>query len=210
MNILKNVLSPEEIHELLDYYYINDNLKEVNESASSKHPVWNVTDWPQYILEKVVNELVEEVFYYETRKGGVQVHVDSGYGQLTPTIQYLFPLISDGGSTVFFDNYWNGNASKFVKGKDIFSGGGKNYRKDDRVKDYSLIQNYNNKPFDEEIYKKYLSFLPYDNMHGLTVSDIVEWNPGDCIIWDRRQLHSSSDTHKHKIGLSIFCYKLDN
>jgi len=210
MNILKNVLSSEDIKKLLDFYHSDDNLKETNENVSSKHPIWNVTDWPQYIIEKTVDSLVEEVFYLETWRGIFQVHVDSGYGKLKPSIQYLFPLVSDGGSTVFFDNYWEGNASKFVKGKNIYDGGGSTYKRDDRVADYSKIKNYNDQPFDKVIYEKYLSHLPYENMHGLTVNNIVEWNPGDCIVWNRRQLHSSSNTHKHKIGLSVFCYEVDN
>lgn len=210
MFVLKNVLTSEDVKKLLDFYYLDDNLKETNENASSKHPIWNVTDWPQHVIEKTVNSLVEEVFYLETWRGVIQVHVDSGYGKLKPTLQYLFPLVSDGGSTVFFDNYWQGNASKFVKGKNIFHGGGNSYKRDDRITDYSKIKNYNDTPFDKEIHKKYLSDVPYDNMHGLTVSDIVEWNPGDCIVWNRNQLHASSNTHKHKIGLSVFCYQVDN
>lgn len=208
MFILKNVLSSEDIKKLLDFYYLDDNLKETSENASSKHPIWNVTDWPQHVIEKTVNSLVEEVFYAETW-GGIwtQIHVDSGYGNLKPTVQYLFPLVSDGGSTVFFDNYWQGKASKFVKDKSIYDGGGHFYKRDDRITDYSEIKNYNDRPFDKEIYEKYLSHLPYNNMHGLTVSDIVEWNLGDCIVWNRNQLHSSSNTHKHKIGLSVLCYQ---
>jgi hypothetical protein len=76
---------------------------------------------------------------------------------------------------------------------------------DTRTSDYSNITNF--KPdakFDPDIHQKYLSHIPIENLHGLTVESIAEWNPGDAIVFDRTQLHCAASGHNRKIGISVF------
>ena len=69
----------------------------------------------------------------------------------------------------------------------------------------------NNKPFNKDIYKKYLTHQEYDDLTGLEVELIYEWKVGDLLIWDRSQLHSSDDYGnfgvKEKLGLAAFTCK---
>jgi hypothetical protein len=77
--------------------------------------------------------------------------------------------------------------------------------------DYSNIINYTDKPFDKEIHQKYLSHLPYESLHGLTVEKVIPWVPGNAIIFDMGRIHSASnfvaEGITHKIGYSIFTAK---
>lgn len=77
--------------------------------------------------------------------------------------------------------------------------------------DYSDIINYTDKPFDLNTWNKYLSHVPYDSLHGLTVESIVRWQPGDAITFDMGKLHSASNFLnqgiEYKIGYSIFTAK---
>lgn len=77
--------------------------------------------------------------------------------------------------------------------------------------DYSDIINYTDKPFDLHTWNTYLSHVPYEALHGLTVETIVEWKPGDIIEFDMGKLHSAANFVKqgidYKIGYSIFTAK---
>jgi hypothetical protein len=77
--------------------------------------------------------------------------------------------------------------------------------------DYSDIVNFTDKPFNEAIYKEFLTHVPYEALHGLTVESIVRWQPGDAITFDMGKLHSAVNFKEHnidyKIGYSIFTAK---
>ena len=77
--------------------------------------------------------------------------------------------------------------------------------------DYSDIVNFTDEPFNEAIYKEYLTHVPYEALHGLTVEAIVRWQPGDAITFDMGKLHSAVNFKEHgidyKIGYSIFTGK---
>jgi len=77
--------------------------------------------------------------------------------------------------------------------------------------DYSDIINYTDKPFDKEMHEKYLSHIPIEALHGLTVEKVVSWTPGNAIIFDMGRIHSASNfitqDIKYKIGYSIFTAK---
>ena len=212
-----NILSESEIHTLLDYHYNNDNRTDTRKTVRSKHPRWNIDKWPQSILEKALSTVlgkdynVEEVIFNESRIS-FQLHADSGYkdNKFTPHKAIILPLYCENnqGSTVFFNNFWYGEAAKFTRADDLF----KTFKdqenqlstKDQRITDYSKIVNYNNIPFNKDLYKHYCSHIPYENLHGLTLSDVVEWNPGDVIVFDRSQIHCATSAHSLKIGITIF------
>ena len=77
--------------------------------------------------------------------------------------------------------------------------------------DYSDIVNFTDKPFNEAISKEFLTHVPYEALHGLTVESIVRWQPGDAITFDMGKLHSAVNFKEHnidyKIGYSIFTAK---
>ena len=51
---------------------------------------------------------------------------------------------------------------------------------------------YGDKPFDEKIHKKYLQHEKIENLKGLEVEFIYEWEMGSMLIFDRSHIHCSS------------------
>ena len=78
---------------------------------------------------------------------------------------------------------------------------------DNRCYDYTDVVNYDeNLKFDEHIHQQYLNHLEIETVDGLTVHDIVEWFPGDVIVFERSRLHCASSCHSEKIGITIFVH----
>ena len=78
-----------------------------------------------------------------------------------------------------------------------------------RFNNYSILSNYDpNKKFDADFHKKYLGHIELEDLHGLEVSDIIEWRPGSIIMFDSSQLHASSNSHISKKFITIFLHKL--
>ena len=136
----------------------------------------------------------------------IGLHVDAGFN-LNEIIfkQTLIPLTSKG-STVIFKNKFYGNSTNFtidedeLKVKDLKYG--QNYRSSEHLKMYEK------KPFDEEKHKKYLKHEKIENLAGLEVDLVYEWELGSMLIFDRTRLHCSSCViDGKKIGLTTFTKK---
>ena len=77
-----------------------------------------------------------------------------------------------------------------------------------RVNDYTLISGFDHTlRFDEQIQQRYLKHIPLEDLHGLSIDAIVNWEIGDAIVFDRTQLHCATSTHLRKIGLTLFTIK---
>jgi len=260
-----HVLTDSEIQILLDWFNTPDELVDDRMDVRSKTPSWNTLGWPQYLVKKALDQVLEEsyrvevVLFYGSRIS-FKLHTDSGNGDNLPLYKnVIIPLLVEGpAATVIFDNYWHGPHTRFGKiapspfayslpdryGNlqhiddirllleqcctqpntvdnfvvdtefvnnlkrlvDIRSGVGAR-APDGYVSDYTNISNYlpTNK-FDTILHQQYLSHIPIENLHGLTVEKVAEWKPGQVITFDRGQLHSASNGHKFKIGISIFTY----
>ena len=213
VKVYKNVLHPSDIIDLLDYHLTEDERTDTRETVRSKHPRWDIDQWPQQIIQRVLDRVldcavdIEEVIFNESTIS-FQIHADSGYNNAHIHKGIIVPLDCTQGSTVFFDNYWHGNGAKFVRDTDPFEHvkdlDQQLSTKDQRITDYSEIDNFNNQPFDQHFYNKYLTHIPYENLYGLTVDQIVPWIPGDVIVFDRTQLHCASNEHDRKIGVTVF------
>jgi len=136
----------------------------------------------------------------------IGLHVDAGFN-LDEIIfkQTLIPLTSKG-STVIFKNKFYGNSTNFtideneLKIKDLKYG--QNIRSSEHLKMYE------NKPFSKEDHKKYLKHEKIDNLSGLEIDLVYEWEIGSMLIFDRTRLHcSSSLIDGKKIGLTTFTKK---
>ena len=108
---------------------------------------------------------------------------------------------------IVFDQYYLDGPIKCLKGypEGIVS------HYNETLRDYSNIVNITDEPFDKRIYEEYLTHIPYEALHGLTVEAIVPWQPGDAITFDMGKLHSATNFTEHgidyKIGFSIFTAK---
>ena len=136
----------------------------------------------------------------------IGLHVDAGFN-LDEIIfkQTLIPLTSKG-STVIFKNKFYGNSTNFttdqneLKIKDLKYG--------QNVRSSEHLEMYNKKPFDPVAHKQYLNHEKIENLAGLEIDLVYEWELGSMLIFDRTRLHcSSSVIDGKKIGLTTFTKK---
>lgn len=74
-----------------------------------------------------------------------------------------------------------------------------------RVSNYDTLTNYNpQKKFDINIHKEFMEDIPIDDLNGLEVDSIFEWENNAALIFDREQLHCSGSTHQLKSFITIF------
>ena len=112
MQYFENVLSNEDLIGLNEYEMIHDERTDARPDVVSKHPRWDVYEWPQHIVKKALDRCldyeyeVEEVIFNRS-KISFRLHADSGKDERARRGHaVLIPLYTDGPShTVFFDNY---------------------------------------------------------------------------------------------------------
>ena len=136
----------------------------------------------------------------------IGLHVDGGF-ELDNQIykQSLIPLSSVGSTVIFKNRYYDGSTSftqdpSELKKKNLKYG--QNKRSDIHLKMYG------DKPFNKQIHQKYLQHENINNLKGLEVELIYEWEVGSMLIFDRTHLHCSSSVIKgKKIGIATFTKK---
>lgn len=78
-----------------------------------------------------------------------------------------------------------------------------------RHNDYTTLTHYEaDGMFDETVHLEYLSHVPIQDLHGLVVENVLEWQPGSVIVHDRDQLHCSSSRHTRKIFITVFYHEI--
>ena len=136
----------------------------------------------------------------------IGLHVDAGFN-LDEIIfkQTLIPLTSKGG-TVIFKNKFYGNSTNFtideneLKIKDLKYG--------QNIRSAEHLQLYEKKTFNKIEYEKYLKHEKIENLSGLEIDLVYEWEIGSMLIFDRTHLHcSSSIIEGKKIGIATFTKK---
>ena len=136
----------------------------------------------------------------------IGLHVDAGF-ELKQQIykQSLIPL-TPVGSTVIFKNRFYDGSTNFTQDPDELKKKKLNYGQNKRSSEHLNL--YGDKPFDKDIHEKYLKHENIDNLKGLEVELIYEWEVGSMLIFDRTNLHcSSSVIEGKKIGLTTFTKK---
>jgi len=133
----------------------------------------------------------------------IGLHVDSGFDSNNKVYkQTLIPLSSVGSTIIFKNRYYDGSTSftldqEELKKKNLSYG--QNKRSDIHLKMFG------DKPFDKEIHNKYLKHEKLENLKGLEVELIYEWEVGSVLIFDRSHLHcSSSIIEGKKLGVATF------
>ena len=71
-----------------------------------------------------------------------------------------------------------------------------NYGQNKRSSEH--IGMYGNKPFDKKIHEKFLKHEKIENLAGLEVEFVYEWELGSMLIFDRTNLHCSSSVIEGK------------
>tara|TARA_B100001939_G_scaffold338794_1_gene344810 strand:- start:1308 stop:2015 length:708 start_codon:yes stop_codon:yes gene_type:complete len=219
--VIKNIFSKSEIDDFLKLY------AELPTTVHNKKQNVIKKRWLQGYnqnLEKIFRERLENEignFKMDNLKddegkdilGLIQesyapigLHVDGGF-ELNSQIykQSLIPLSSVGSTVIFKNRYYEGSTSftqdpEELKKKDLKYG--QNKRSDIHLRIFG------EKPFDEKIHQKYLQHENIQNLKGLEIELIYEWEVGSMLIFDRTHLHcSSSVIDGKKIGIATFTKK---
>ena len=136
----------------------------------------------------------------------IGLHIDGGFNfQDLIYKQTLIPLTPKG-STVIFKNRFYGQSTNFTTDKNELAMKNLNYGQNKRSSEH--IGMFGNKPFDGELHQKYLNHEKIENLTGLEIDLVYEWELGSMLIFDRTRLHcSSSVIDGKKIGLTTFTKK---
>lgn len=118
------------------------------------------------------------------------VHTDGPLSeQMKGHYNILIPLQinGDAGHTVTFEQSFRGPGRAFVKGQT-----------EDELEVYDFTKNYSgvscltDAEFPKEIRTAFLDHIEPTSLEGLSLEKVIEWVPGDIIMFDRYRLHSSS------------------
>lgn len=136
----------------------------------------------------------------------IGLHVDAGFDDNNQIYkQTLIPLSSIGSTVIFKNRFYDGSTS-FTKDPEELKV--KNLKYGQNKRSSIHLDLYGDNPFDKEIHQKYLQHEDIENLKGLDVEMIYEWEIGSMLIFDRSHLHcSSSVISGKKIGIATFTKK---
>jgi len=276
--IYDGILTQSECQELINYLHTPGDRYDERPDVTSKHPLWNRSEWPQHIVEKALDKTVPKGYVIDEitimdSKIGLKPHSDWIEGYDTVLIALDADPIAH---TVFFDNHipkkpvpthpaafvtktpWspfqyempdkNGKLFKINDIREFYEQCKsspetvKNFEITDdfltmletlivkraqprlehddqtdetgyvqttpRISDYeSWVTNYRPQgKFPEDIHQQYLSHVPIEDLHGLSIDKIFEWKNGSVIHFHGTQIHSASSTHNKKTFMTIFLH----
>ena len=219
--ILKNVFNKDEINKFINLY--NELPITVHNKKQNVIKKRWLIKYGKELEEIFYNRLKNEIgdFKYDNLKDDnendilglfqesynpIGLHIDGGFN-FDDLIykQSLIPL-TPLGSTVIFKNRFYGQSTNFTTDQDELEKKKLKYGQNKRSNEH--IGMFGKKPFDEQLHKKYLNHEKIENLIGLEVELIYEWEVGSMLIFDRSNLHcSSSVIDGKKIGLTTFTKK---
>ena len=133
----------------------------------------------------------------------VNLHVDTGFDFEKIIYKQTLLALSEVGETVIFKNRFYGCSTTFSIDPKELSAKGYNKRSSEH------LNLYGKNDFDLEIHRNYLSHEDINNLKGLEVELIFKWNEGDLLIFDRSQLHcSSNNINQKKLGFTSSTKKI--
>ena len=219
--IIKNLYSKKEIEEFLDLYKAlpttTHNKKQnvikkrwlqgYNEKLEKLFCERLKNEIGDFKMDNLQDENGKDVYgLIQESFAPIGLHVDSGFDLKNRIYrQSLIPLTPVGSTVIFKNRFYEGSTS-FTQDPEELKKKNLNYGQNKRSSEH--IKLYGGKPFDKKLHEKYLSHENIDNLKGLEVEFIYEWEVGSMLIFDRTHLHcSSSVIEEKKIGLATFTKK---
>tara|TARA_B100000579_G_scaffold322857_1_gene272612 strand:+ start:363 stop:1070 length:708 start_codon:yes stop_codon:yes gene_type:complete len=219
--IIKNLYNKEEIEEFLDLYKnLPTTVHNKKQNVIKKRWLQGYNKKLEKLfcerLKKEIGDFQMDNLQDENGKdiyGLIQesyapigLHVDAGFEPKSQVYkQSLIPL-SPVGSTVIFKNRFYEGSTNFTQDPEELKKKDLSYGQNKRSSEHLKL--YGDKPFDKKIHEKYLNHENIDNLKGLEVELIYEWEVGSMLIFDRTHLHCSSSVIKgKKIGIATFTKK---
>tara|TARA_B100000575_G_C23082230_1_gene623554 strand:- start:778 stop:1485 length:708 start_codon:yes stop_codon:yes gene_type:complete len=219
--IIKNIFSKKEIEKFFDLYQnLPTTVHNKKQNVIKKRWLKNYSDELESLFfSRLKNEIGdfrmdnlkddnnEDILgLFQESYNPIGLHVDAGFN-LEEIIfkQTLIPLTSKG-STVIFKNKFYGNSTNFTIDKDELKIKDLKYGQNNRSSEH--LNMFEKKPFKKEDHDKYLRHEKIENLTGLEIDMVYEWEIGSMLIFDRTRLHcSSSLIEGKKIGLTTFTKK---
>ena len=219
--VVKNIFTKEEINKFIDLYHkLPVTVHNKKQNVTKKR--WLI-EYGKELEELFSNRLKNEIgdFKYDNLKTNdgneifglfqesynpIGLHIDGGFNfEDLIYKQSLIPLTSVG-STVIFKNRFYGQSTSFTIDTDELELKKLKYGQNKRSAEH--LDMFGKKPFDVQMHKKYLNHEKIENLTGLEVELIYEWELGSMLIFDRTNIHcSSSIIEGKKIGLTTFTKK---
>ena len=219
--IIKNLFSKDEINKFLELYEklpttVHNKkqnvvkkrwLKNINQELENLFYKRVKNEIGEFKMDNLKDEKNEDVLgLFQESYNPIGLHVDAGFNSEEVIYkQTLIPLTSKGG-TVIFKNKFYGNSTNFTIDKKELSQTKLKYGQNIRSSEHLNL--YQNKPFNKSHYEKYLKHEKMENLLGLEIDIVYEWELGSLLIFDRTRLHcASSLIEGKKIGLTTFTKK---
>ena len=219
--VIRNLFDKTEINKFLDLYNklpttVHNKkqnvikkrwLKDINEELENLFYSKVKNEIGHFKMDNLKDEKNEDILgLFQESYNPIGLHVDAGFNSEEIIYkQTLIPLTSKGG-TVIFKNKFYANSTNFtineeeLKKKDLKYG--------QNIRSAEHLDMYENKPFSKSDYEKYLKHEKYENLSGLEIDIVYEWELGSILIFDRTRLHcASSLIDGKKIGLTTFTKK---
>ena len=219
--VIKNIFNKKEIEQFLDLYKkLPTTVHNKRQNVVKKRWLKDYSDELESLFcDRVKNEIGDFKMdnlkdenkrnilgLFQESYNPIGLNVDAGFN-LDEIIfkQTLIPLTSKG-STVIFKNKFYGNSTNFtidekeLKVKDLKYG--------QNIRSSEHLNIFEKKPFDKKDHEKYLKHEKIENLVGLEIDLVYEWEIGSMLIFDRTRLHCSSCLIEgKKIGLTTFTKK---
>ena len=219
--VIKNLFSKTELEKFLNLYHdLPTTVHNKKQNVIKKRWLQNYsldledlfinrlrTVIGEFKMDNLKDQENRDIFgLFQESYNPIGLHVDAGF-DLNEVIykQTLIPLTSKG-STVIFKNKYYWNSTNFtideneLKIKDLKYG--QNHRSSEHLKIFEK------KSFNRGDHEKYLKHEKIENLSGLEIDMVYEWELGSMLIFDRTRLHcSSSLIEGKKIGLTTFTKK---
>ena len=191
VQIHENIVSNNEIKALLKWMSFKDDYIIPRKELWLKTGFnWHEDNWPKdwliNTLKKVNVDSYPKSIFFSVLNYNLDIHTDTEFGKRHDK-HIVIPLeIQNKASTIIFNNKWYKESFKLNK------------------ENKHLVQNINNKPFDLEIYNKYLSHFEYDLLEGLSVKHFFNWEIGSICVFDSQYLHTNGTLHGRKKAINIW------
>ena len=219
--IVKNVFNKEEINKFIHLY--NDLPITVHNKKQNVIKKRWLLEYGKELEKLFYSRLKNEIgdFKYDNLKtedgsdilglfqesyNPIGLHIDGGFNYEDLIYkQSLIPL-TPVGSTVIFKNRFYGQSTNFTTDENELKIKELKYGQNKRSAEH--IGLFGDKPFEVQAHKKYLNHEKIENLIGLEIDLVYEWEVGSMLIFDRTNLHCSSSVIKgKKIGLTTFTKK---
>ena len=222
--IIKNFLKPEEVEQFLELYkHLPIAVNNLKQKVIKKRWIEGCEEK----LEKVFKLKLESAIgdhrmdnlktddgkeclgLFQESYSPLKLHVDAGFNLKDLIYKQTLVPLSEYGETVIFKNRYYGLSTNFTKNTiELAENNPENYKKGKNARSNEHLKMFTDKPFSDDDHKKYLNHEDIENLRGLEIELVYEWNLGDLLIFDRTSLHCSSSNIKNKkIGLTTFTKK---